>query len=714
MPFTVLIVSGSMFFPFITGKNFTFRIITEIISLLWIILMMFDPRYRPKKSWVLIFFAVFVGAMFLSSIFGENFYRSFWSNYERMEGLVTFIHLLAYFLVLSSVMKTEKMWAWFFNTNLGASLIVAAYGLLQLIDPAKYGTHQGNRLDATLGNASYLAIYMVFNIFLALMFFFKQKSPFRWVYAVIIALESVVLYYTETRGSILGIILGFLISAILIAFLSKEKKVKIRISAALAAVVAAVSLFIVFKTSDFVKSSSVLRRFADISFTETTTESRLTIWKMSWEAFKEKPLLGWGPENYNLVFNKYYEPKLWKQEPWFDRAHNVFFDRLTTNGIVGFIAYLGIFGAALYHLWARKKGSGLSIYDASVLTGLFAAYFVNNLFVFDNLISLIAILSFLAYIHSRTVSVNVAPAIGGKALSVDYLKASYAVVVGIGFAFIIYFVNVPAIMASRSMIDALRYSGTAGGLQKSFDSFTKAISYNSFGSLEAREHLASFAMQVYDQQNLDPEFVKFKESVANFAVEELKKQNIEYPNDAREMIFLGALYNKMHRFEDAVAIMQKTVELSPKKQQLYFELGTSYLNKGDYNNGLETLKKAYELDPSFLDARKIYSVAAIFADKKGLAEEIMKDYGGTLAADERFLRAYAQKKDNNSVIAILNKFIELNPNNFQYRLMMAGVDLETGKRQEAVKELEKAIELNPQFKQQGEYYIKEIKAGRNP
>ena len=128
--------------------------------------------------------AIFVGIVALSSIFGENFYRSFWSNYERMEGLVTYLHLLAYFLVLTGTMKTEKIWNWLFHTTLLASAVIAFYGVFQLFGVLQ--THQGSRLDATLGNASYLAVYMVFHIFLALAFFYRAKDFRKWIYFFVI------------------------------------------------------------------------------------------------------------------------------------------------------------------------------------------------------------------------------------------------------------------------------------------------------------------------------------------------------------------------------------------------------------------------------------------------------------------------------------------------------------------------------------------------
>ena len=682
------------------------------MTALWLILLLFDAKYKPRKNWVLVMLAIFVGVVALSSVFGENFYRSFWSNYERMEGLITYLHLLAFFLVLAGTMKTERVWNRLFNTTLFASAIVAFYGVFQLFGILK--THQGNRLDATLGNASYLAVYMVFHIFLAMALFYRVQDYRKWIYFFIIILESFVLYHTATRGAILGIIGSLFISWILIAILSSSKKSKLAHISLLAGMVIIIAGFLFLSKSDFVKNSQVLNRFANISLTEGTTESRLTIWKMSWAGFKEKPIFGWGQENFNLVFNKYYEPILYKQEPWFDRAHNVFFDRLTTNGIFGLLSYVGLLGAALYYLWAKRKKTGLSVEDSAIFGSMFLAYFFNNLFVFDNLISLILFATFLAYVGFRAKAGALIPILSGRPneapKEADYGKAVYAVIIGAAFVFVIYIVNIPGILASKAIINAFKMAG-AGNTKGAFESFQKAISYNSFGSMEAREHLSSFAMQVYDSSNIDKEF---KDKVASYAIDELKKQNEQYPDDIREMIFLAAVYNKTQKYEEAINLLNKAVEIAPKKQQLYFELGTSYLNKGDNENGMATLKKSFDLDQTNEEARRIYAVSAIFASKDTLAEELMKDHGGTIQDDERFLRAYAKRNNFEKVTAILKVFIEKNPTNIQYHLNLAAVYLQAGYRTKSIEQLQKAIEAIPDFKKQGEYYISEIKAGRNP
>ena len=61
VPFLAFYVSGfgvgaswnAMLFPYITGKNFAFRIVVEIAAAAWLLLMIINKEYRPKKSFIL-------------------------------------------------------------------------------------------------------------------------------------------------------------------------------------------------------------------------------------------------------------------------------------------------------------------------------------------------------------------------------------------------------------------------------------------------------------------------------------------------------------------------------------------------------------------------------------------------------------------------------------------------------------------------------------
>jgi hypothetical protein len=113
VPFIAFIVPSNMFFPFITGKGFAFRILAEILFGLFAILAFMDAEYRPKFSWITKSILFFVGTILLADLLGENVYKSLWSNYERMEGFVLVAHLLMYYLVISSVLNTASRWKQF-------------------------------------------------------------------------------------------------------------------------------------------------------------------------------------------------------------------------------------------------------------------------------------------------------------------------------------------------------------------------------------------------------------------------------------------------------------------------------------------------------------------------------------------------------------------------------------------------------------------------
>ncbi len=176
IPLTPLLVANSYFFPFITGKAFYFRILVEVAVAGWAVLALLDKAYRPRFSWIGAAAVLFVVWMFLADAFAVNAAKAFWSNFERMEGWVLLIHLLGFFFAAGAVLRVEEKWRAWFLTSLAVSLVVSAYALLQLA--GTLAIHQGSiRIDATFGNSAYLAIYFLFNVFLALWLALTEEMP---------------------------------------------------------------------------------------------------------------------------------------------------------------------------------------------------------------------------------------------------------------------------------------------------------------------------------------------------------------------------------------------------------------------------------------------------------------------------------------------------------------------------------------------------------
>ncbi len=707
-PFIAFIVPDAMFFPFITGKGFTFRILVEILFGLYLILVFLNPEYRPRMSWITKSVLFFGAAVLVADVLGVNSYKSLWSNYERMEGFVLIAHLVAYYIVLSSTLNTKAMWNKFFNVSIGASVLMSVYGLLQIT--GNITINQGGvRVDGTFGNATYLAIYLVFHIFLSLYMLagFAEKKWQKWGYGAIALLETIILYFTATRGAILGLLGGLLLVGILLAWKERENKKIRKIALGTIGGVAILILgFMTLRGTAFVAESPVLSRFSTLSVDEFQKQGRYYVWPMALKGFAEKPVFGWGQENFNFVFNKYYDPGLFGQEEWFDRTHNVILDWLIAGGIVGLLAYLSMFAALFYYLWIRKNN--MSVLERSIFTGMIAAYVFHNLFVFDNLVSYMIFFSLLAYIHSRREDTEPKTSAFYTKVITD-ASASYGVMVAVTLVTVgmIYFINVPALSANKTLIRAM--TPQSAGVENNLALFKDVYAYNSFGAGEATEHLTQVTGQISASQTIP---AATKQTFYDFTKQKIEEKVASSPHDARYLVFAGNFFNRFGKYDEAIPYLERALAESPKKQTIYFELGTSYLGKGNNAKMFELFKMAYDLKPENESSKLLYAIGAIYTKNAVVLADILPQIDPqVVATDNRILRAYAAVGDSNAIIAILKERIRLNPADTQSKLSLASTYASIGQRQNAINIIREMIAEDPSFKKDGEAYIGQIQRG---
>lgn len=716
LPITPLLISSSLLFPFITGKAFFFRLVVSVIFAAWLLLALRDPQYRPKLTPINYAIGAFGLVITLATIFSIEPLKSFWSNFERMEGLLGYLHLLAFYLVVSSILQTEKVWRYLLQTSVAVSVIISSWGLIQLMGLATIN-QGGVRLDATLGNATYLAVYLLIHLFIVAWLWASRDAKAKWqtyLYGVIGLLQLFILYHTATRGAILGLMVGAIVASLIVAWRSTGKTRRLALVPTIAVVVLALS-FLAVKNTSFVQTSPVLSRFANISFTEATTQSRLIIWQMSLQGFKEHPVLGWGPENYNLVFNKYYQPELFRQEPWFDRSHNVFFDWLINAGLLGLLSYLAIFATTLWGLWRLLKNKNeLSL--VAIFTGLLVAYFIHNLFVFDHLVSyllfftLVALVNFLAWPEAKLVA--------GEKVKLSSSGATTAAtgVILIGLVVGTYYLDFKPMGEASLIIKAL--SPIAGNYSPDQVSdqrlalFTQATNNTFIGRSEAREQFLQAAFMAYTDKNLS---VGAKQKFVNAAISEEQKQVMASPLDARPPFFLGNFLNAFGAYDQALPFLEQAAKLSPNKSSILFELGTAYIKTGQVEKGLKILADTSASVPSSTQARNVYAAALVGLGRLAEARAILtKAYGTDIVDDNHLLNAYVQAGLNDKVLGIWQLKVKANPTDADTNLSLAAAYLNVGRRDLAITQIEQAIKVDPTIKAKGEYFINEIRAGRTP
>ncbi|MFH1140817.1 MAG: O-antigen ligase family protein [Chloroflexota bacterium] len=422
---TPLVVTPSTLFPYVVGKAVYDRGLIELIFACWLILAMRSPLYRPRRSWVLWFFGLYLFASLISAWVGVSFQRSFWGDYRRMGGVFDLAHWFALALVLVSVWREAKEWRWLLNASLGVSLLVALLGLAQhydvrVFDRVFWYLQPTGRVDITFGNAAYVGAYMLVNIFVALAFlarsFQRPPQPSQrqsrrqrhtpreeqaqstaalllwrafWTIAAVLALW--VLTLSGTRGAAIGLVAGLLVASAGYALWGGQRRLRLLAGGLL------VALLLAALATPLVQGSALVQRLAESNITvrrvhdaltqgleERSIKTRLLTAKAGLEAFSHAPLLGWGPENFGVAFDRYADGSKFSADfALADQAHNKPVEELVTRGFVGFTIYALLVGRVVWVLIRALRKESADQLFVLFLGAAVIAYLAQNLFLFD-------------------------------------------------------------------------------------------------------------------------------------------------------------------------------------------------------------------------------------------------------------------------------------------------------------------------------------------
>lgn len=433
--FAVVVVMNSMFFPFIGGKDYFFRFAVELSLICFVFAWALEMgagelskllKAAYKKPLVIAVTA-FVVIVLIACLFAYDIHAAFWSNYERGEGGFQMIHYYLFFMLLVLLVRSENDWKNVFRFSLVAAVLMILYGVgANLLVAGFVGPYAGGnaapagwwhklfdpRFQGSLGNPAYVAPYLMFSMFFtAYLWVTRKKEAVRATlahvgYAALTAVFLLFFILSQTRGAFLGLGAGVFIFALYLAIAGRGALRKWSLVALVLVVIAGGTVF-ALRNSSFVQSLPE-GRLLQISLSDTTAQTRFWVWGEAWKGFLERPVLGWGPENFSTVYDKYFDPRFFIPavqgvETWFDRAHSVFFDYLAETGVLGLLSYLSIFVVFAWEFFKKKFRAHEYDWKHVFVGGLFLAlpvgYLVQGVAIFDVLPMYINLFLFLAFAY---------------------------------------------------------------------------------------------------------------------------------------------------------------------------------------------------------------------------------------------------------------------------------------------------------------------------
>ncbi len=658
-------VFKNLLFPYITSKQIPFNMLVEILFLFWIALIVKYPEYRPKKSYITIGLAAFLGAITLSAITGVDFNLSFWGDVERMLGVFHVLHFFGLYLIIITVFRTWKDWKILFILSIILSVFIS------LKTPSE--------VYSTIGNTSYVSGLIIFNLYFIFLLFLRERhGGLKWLYLVPIPILLYAFRLQDTTGALVGLGFSIIVLCGMYTLLNKNRKVKAGGLILGLLVVAFFGLVLTHRDAAWVKSNGLTRSIAEINFQKNTFQTRLLSWKAAAKDFRNHPILGTGFGNYAIIFDKYFDPHFYdytSSETYFDRAHNNVIDIASTSGLAGILAYLSIFGAVGFYLIRTFRRKRISVHEFIILTCLLVAYFVQNLAVFDSFVTYLALMmtlgyifwldrrgeedetgenaslqagdywmagavifmSFIALAEDQVASLAVnnirivwifmgfmaayivwAAARSGRNENASAGDAPLAnneifVFAGVGLLLcvIFYQFSIKPLKMLIGTIDGQR-AYAAGDIVKTVDIYRKALSYNTVLDRDSRTSLNRiFAGSPNVLSKVD--HAKGQE-ILDYNIE-LADANVAYNvHDSLDQMLLAqvletaATYNandqaKFTYYSDrALEAINKSIDASPGRMPIYFQKAQILINRGDEDGAIDTLEYAASLNDNYRDS----------------------------------------------------------------------------------------------------------------
>jgi putative inorganic carbon (HCO3(-)) transporter len=327
--------------PYVLPKLLVARMLVIGLLLLFIARVLTTRAFVVKRTPLDLPLLAFVGSAALSTVFAYNLNVAVFGIYSRYDGLLTILtYALLFWLTVQAVADTGEarklMWV-----LLASGYLVAAIAIFQSVSES---LQQNAEVPAygTLGQKNVLGAFLAMVCPLAYGELVAARSRGARVLALnALAMCGIGLYLTFSRSAWIGVGLA----AIVVAVWVRRPGVRFAITTALGIVLLTVGIGVLAQAGGLQPERTDLAEFGD----------RPAVWRASLQLIASRPLLGYGPDTFGLVFPHFQIANLHQQ--W-DKAHAETLQVAATQGVVGLAAYVLLLAAFVRAFWRGRRNAG--------------------------------------------------------------------------------------------------------------------------------------------------------------------------------------------------------------------------------------------------------------------------------------------------------------------------------------------------------------------
>ncbi|HXC75627.1 MAG TPA: O-antigen ligase family protein [Candidatus Acidoferrum sp.] len=359
--------------PVILPKLLAARLLILLLAGLFIA-RWFRGQVKVRRTPLDLPIAAYVASAGVSTLFAANGNLAVFGSYGRVEGLLTIATYAALFWLSVQSVSSPVQGRTVLRAILGGAFVVSVIAVLQAVaggltvGPTSSVAHA----SATFGNSNVLAAYLAMALPLGVNEYVRAGSTSDRILAGnVVAVMAIALVLTFGRGGWGGGAVGIMI---VIATARPSPRRVMVMAGAGAGLVTAILLATAALGAGGVPiaQSATARLLSLLDPTAGTGAIRLHIWKDTLGMIASRPLVGYGPDNFGLVFPRF-QTGSWSPLQ-IDESHSELLQVVATQGFLGLAAF-----AWLCIAFARLWWSGRNETLASGVLGAGVAYLLTLL-----------------------------------------------------------------------------------------------------------------------------------------------------------------------------------------------------------------------------------------------------------------------------------------------------------------------------------------------
>jgi len=365
---------------FVLPKLLLVRLVLVALSVSLLVRWVAEGRVAWRRTPLDLPLLAFIASAALSTIFAVNRNVALFGTYDRWEGLLTIVTYALLFWLAVQLISGEAdargvSWSLLVSGYFigAAAILQSAFGLLGG-GYFREGTNGPIRADVTLANPDFLGIFLAMLIPIAVAKMISRRpGTTRILSANLVVVLALGLLATFTRAAWIGAIVGVIV--VLALRRGRFHLWPVLISVALVVAGFGVLAGVVASRPSNAPGgfgNALVARIVSISNLNAGTEaSRLKTWGDTLPLIASRPILGWGPDTFGLVYPQYQSVN--KNGTLWDKPHQDALGVAASQGILGLLAYIWILVAFARAFWRGRtlRGAvalfaGLVAYEVSI------------------------------------------------------------------------------------------------------------------------------------------------------------------------------------------------------------------------------------------------------------------------------------------------------------------------------------------------------------